>query len=353
MLIYVGAYTSAGGGIRCFRQDPGTGALAEVHPPTPAVDPSFLAWDAARANLYAVSESTGGVYAFERSDDGLLTSLGQQWTGGSDPCHLAVDPTGQFLVTANYSDGKVSVHPIDPDGALGERRDLIAHTGGGPDRERQEGPHAHMVAFRPSGASFLVTDLGTDHIHEYALSPDGAVQPLSAYPADAGSGPRHVAFHPTSDAVYVCGELDSSVLIYRPEGDGLTRAGRVAATAQAVQSRPDPGASLRSAGDPAPADRNYPSHIECSPDGRVVYVGNRGADCITVLQVTPEGLEPIADVPTGGAWPRHFAFVGDFLYVANQHSGTVTALRVDPATGVPGKPEVVAEVAEAACILPG
>jgi 6-phosphogluconolactonase len=335
MLIYVGAYTPAGGGIHCLRQDPGTGALTEVHPPTPAVDPSFLAWGATRANLYAVSESAGGVYGFARSDDGLLTSLGQQWTGGSDPCHLAVDPTGKFLVTANYGDGKVSVHPIDPDGSLGERRDLIAHTGSGPDPQRQNGPHAHMVAFRPSGGSFLVTDLGTDHIHEYALSPDGAVQPLSAYPADAGSGPRHIAFHPTSDAVYVCGELDSSVLIYLPDDDGLTRTGRVAATALAV-----------------PQVRNYPSHIECSPDGRVVYVGNRGADCVTVLQITPEGLEPIADVHVGGAWPRHFALAGDFLYVANQDSGTVTALRVDPATGVPGKAEVVAEVPAAACILP-
>jgi 6-phosphogluconolactonase (cycloisomerase 2 family) len=337
MLIYVGAYTSGDGGIGCYRQHPGTGALTEVHPPAPAVDPSFLAWspaDAARANLYAVSESAGGVQVFARSDDGLLTSLGQRWTGGSDPCHLAVDPTGRYLITANYGDGTVSVHPIEADGSLGERRDLIAHAGAGPDPERQEGPHAHMVAFRPGGASFLVTDLGTDHIHEYALSPDGAVLPLHAYPAEAGSGPRHLAFHPTSGAVYVAGELDSSVLIYHSAGEGLAHAARVAATAHPVEVR------------------NYPSHIVCSADGRVVYVGNRGADCITVLAVTPAGLAPVADIPSGGAWPRHFAIAGDFLYVANQDSGTVTALRIDSATGVPGKAEVVAEVPQAACILP-
>jgi len=334
MLIYVGAYTSIGGGIRCFEQDPATGALTETHPPTPAVDPSFLAWDAGRTTLYAVSESAGGVQAFARSDHGLLTALGQQWTGGTDPCHLVVDPTGQFLVTANYGSGSVSVHPIETDGALGERRDLIEHTGAGPDAERQEGPHAHMIAYRPSGGSFYVTDLGTDRIHEYALSPDGAILPVRAFDTTAGSGPRHVAIHPSSGAVYVTGELDSTVLIYRPQGDGVTPAGQVPATAE------------------PPAERNYPSHIACSADGRFVYVANRGADCVTVFAVTPAGLTAVADVPAGGRWPRHFAIVGDFLYVANQYSGTVTALRLDPATGVPGQPEVVAEVAEASCVLP-
>ncbi|NUT22973.1 MAG: lactonase family protein [Hamadaea sp.] len=335
MLIYVGAYTSTGGGIRCYEQDPSTGVLTEAHPPTTAVDPSFLAWDAARANLYAVSESTGGVEAFARSDHGLLTSLGQQWTGGTDPCHLVVDPTGRFLVTANYGTGSVSVHPIEADGSLGERRDLVEHGGSGPDAERQEGPHAHMIAYRPSGGSFYVTDLGTDQIHEYALSPDGAILPVRTIPAEAGSGPRHVAIHPTTGIVYVSAELDSSVLIYRPQGDGLTLTGKIAATAE------------------LPAERNYPSHIECSADGRFVYVGNRGADCVTVFEVTPDGLTPVIDVPAGGRWPRHFAVIGDFFYVANQYSGTVTAGRIDPATGVPDDLVVVAEVAEASCVLAG
>jgi 6-phosphogluconolactonase len=333
MLIYVGAYTSTGGGIRCFEQDPATGALSEIHPPVIAGDPSFLAWDADHEYLYAVSESTGGVQAFARSDHGLLTPLGQQWTGGTDPCHLAVDPTGRFLVTAHYGNGSVSVHPIQPDGTLADRRDLVQHGGSGPDPERQEGPHAHMIAYRPSGNSFYVTDLGTDQIHEYALSQDGAILPVRTFPADAGSGPRHLAIHPTTGAVYVSAELDSTVLIYRPQGDGLARTGRVSATAE------------------PPAERNYPSHIECSADGRFVYVGNRGADCVTVLEVTPEGLTPVLDVPSGGRWPRHFAIIGDFMYVANQYSGNVAALRLDPATGVPGRAEVVAEVPEASCVL--
>lgn len=335
MLIYVGAYTPEGGGVRCFRQDPHSGALTETHPPAPASDPSFLAWGQDGDYLYAVGETAGGLVSFARSGDGLLTPLNQEWTGGSSPCHLAVDPTGRFLVTANYGDGSVSVHPVETDGSLGPRRDLVAHAGKGPDPERQEGPHAHQIAYLPGGdGAFLVTDLGTDTLHEYALSPDGAVQPLRAAAADAGSGPRHVAFHPAADLVYVAGELDSSVLIYRRTTDGLERIGRANATVQ------------------VPAVRNYPSHIACSADGRFVYVGNRGANAISVLATHGEKLQPVADVASGGEWPRHFAIVGDFVYVANQDSGTVTALPLDPETGIPGEARVVADAPHASCILP-
>jgi len=54
--------------------------------------------------------------------------------------------------------------------------------------------------------------------------------------------------------------------------------------------------------------RNYPSEIELSADGRFLYVANRGADCITAFEVADDGtLRVIADVPSGGTWPRHFA----------------------------------------------
>ncbi|WP_027346498.1 lactonase family protein [Hamadaea tsunoensis] len=333
MLIYVGGYTSEPGeGIAVFDADPITGALVETFTRTTAVDPSFLAWNPAGDRLYAVSESTGGALAFARTETGLV-ALGEEWTGGVDPCHLVVDPSGSFLIIANYTSGSVSVHPIAADGSLAARRDLLTLRGSGPHPERQAGPHAHQIAYRPERGSFFVSDLGSDTVHEYALSSDGAVQPLGASPLTPGCGPRHIAFHPSNGLAYVAGELDSSVRVCRVRPGGLSELGSVPGTVTAVET-------------------NYPSHIRCSADGRFVYMGNRGADCLTVFAVTGETLTPLADVPTGGAWPRHFEIVGDFVYVANQDSNTVTALRIDPATGIPRSPAVVAEVPGAACILP-
>lgn len=334
MLIYVGAYTPEGhGGIGCFRPDPVSGALAEVHPVIDATDPSFLAWSPLQPALYAVSETSGGVLGFARTDGGHLTPLSQEWTGGSDPCHLTVDPSGRFLVTANYGDGTVSIHPIEPDGALGPRRDMVAFQGSGPHPERQTGPHAHMIAYRPAGGSFFVTDLGTDTIHEYALSPDGTVRPIGGTALRPGSGPRHLAFHPTADLAYVTGELDSTVAVFEVLPEGLQLLDTLSATVE------------------PPEGANYPSHIEVSPDGRFVYAANRGANCITSFAVDGEKLRPIADTPTGGKWPRHFAIIGDFLYVANQDSATVTALRVDPETGGLGEATVAARFPNPTCIL--
>jgi 6-phosphogluconolactonase len=334
MLIYVGAYTPEGrGGIGCFQPDPVSGTLAEVHPAVPATDPSFLAWSPAGLGFYAVSESAGEVLAFARTSGGHLTSLSVEWTGGADPCHLTVDPSGRYLVTANYGDGTVSVHPLDPDGSLGPRRDLVTFRGSGPDPERQAGPHAHMIAYRPSGGSFFVTDLGTDTIHEYALSPDGTLRPVGATPLRPGSGPRHLAYHPSAALAYVTGELDSTITVCEVLPEGLRPIDSVPATVDEFDGV------------------NYPSHIAVSADGRFVYAANRGADTITAYAVDGEKLRPMSDTPTGGEWPRHFAIVGDFLYVANQDSATVTALRVDPETGGLGVAAVAARFPNPTCIL--
>lgn len=339
MLIYVGAYTPDGwGGIGCFRQDPVSGVLGEVHPPVPATDPSFLAWSPPHAGrgdvLYAVSETAGDVLAFARTEAGQLSSLSVEWTGGTYPCHLTVDPSGRFLITANYGDGSISVHPIEPDGSLGPRRELISFHGRGPDPVRQLGPHAHMIAYRPGGGSFFVPDLGTDTIHEYALGPDATVRPIGDSSMPPGSGPRHLAYHPAAPLAYVTGELDSTVTVCEVLDEGLRPLESLPATVD------------------TPAGENYPSHIIVSEDGRFVYAANRGADCITAYAVDGAALRPLRDTPTGGKWPRHHAIIGDFLYVPNQNSATITALRIDPETGGLGEATVAASFPYPTCILP-
>ncbi len=52
--------------------------------------------------------------------------LGAGETGGAEPAHLAVDGSGRFLITANYTGGSISVHRLGPDGSIGERTDLVS-----------------------------------------------------------------------------------------------------------------------------------------------------------------------------------------------------------------------------------
>lgn len=82
--------------------------------------------------------------------------------------------------------------------------------------------------------------------------------------------------------------------------------------------------------------KNTTAEIGVAPDGRFVYVSNRGHDSIAIFAVADSGcLRLLGCEPTGGKRPRFFALNPDgaFLYAANQESDTVVAFAVDKARG--------------------
>src|SRR5690606_29142530 len=106
--------------------------------------------------LYAVNEignyegkSSGVVTAFSIGDDGGLSLLNQQPSGGAAPCHVVVDQSGRHVLCANYSGGNVMSLPIQDDGRLGEPTSLIQHKGSSVNPNRQKAPHAHSINVDP------------------------------------------------------------------------------------------------------------------------------------------------------------------------------------------------------------
>src|SRR3954447_4461413 len=173
--LFVGCYTGEKGGegegIALLRRDSASGVLTRLGVAARTPSPSFLAQHPTLPILYAVNEldADGTVSAFTVAADGELSPLSVQPTGGSDPAHLSVTPDGRFLLVANYSSGSVAVHPLDAEGAPGERFDLLDLAGSGPDAERQDGPHAHMVV--PDRDCVLIADLGADRVWRARLDP--------------------------------------------------------------------------------------------------------------------------------------------------------------------------------------
>ena len=87
----------------------------------------------------------------------------------------------------------------------------IQHEGTlGPHNERQEGPHAHQTYLLPDN-HFLSADLGLDQIKVYKIEDDSALKKVAELKLPAGSGPRHLAFHPNNQYFYVFGELDNTI----------------------------------------------------------------------------------------------------------------------------------------------
>lgn len=333
---YLGCYTARGGkptgatGISLIDQNDG---LLGVRPGPPAINPTYLTLSADSQILYAAVEVAegGAIAAYRRDGDGLAALGTPQLTGGTRSCHVSVHPDG-YVLSADYGDGSLAVHPIGGDGEPGERTDLVRLTGSGPDPDRQEAPHAHMIMPTPDGRYILAIDLGTDSIYRYTLD-GGRLREDAVVHVHSGAGPRHLAFHPTRPYAYIANELDSTVSVLDLDEFNVT---------SHVPSSPADGDGP-----------SQPSAIRVSPDGRFCYVANRGVDTIAVLPIAADGATLRFDttVPCGGEHPRDMTLNGDFLYSANQFSNTVTQFRVDATTGVPAPIGEPVETPAPACLV--
>ena len=99
---------------------------------------------------------------------GTLRPLNDQSTHGAAPCYVSLDPSGRYVLVANYSGGTVAVLPIAAGGRL-EAATCVIHYQGSSIRPEQEGPHPHMIRPSADGRFVLVTDLGTDQVLVYRL----------------------------------------------------------------------------------------------------------------------------------------------------------------------------------------
>lgn len=333
---FIGSFTSAGGrGVTAVAVDPDTGALTVLAATDAVPDPSFLTVGPASATgvrlLYAVSEtSDGAAAAWEIGDDGLRPAGPVRSVDGSSPTHLAL-ATGH-LVTANYGSGSVTALPVRADGSLGPAASVLRHEGSGPDTGRQAGPHAHQVLADPSGNWVLSVDLGTDSVRVCALDPrTGSLRLHGETAMRPGSGPRHMAFHPSGGHAYVLNELEPTVTVCR--WDAAT--GRL----EPLGETPVLPHDVDSEGVTAGGARTYPSEVVVSHDGRFLWTANRGHDSISVLTLDETAEKPLlaAAVGCGGQWPRDLTLdpSGQWLYVANEHSGNVSWFAVDAETGIP------------------
>ncbi|HEY9524680.1 MAG TPA: lactonase family protein [Thermopolyspora sp.] len=337
LVLYVGCYTAESGGkgegISAVAVDPESGVAVRLGVVAPCASPSYLAWHPRLPVLYAVHEQAdGGIGAWWVESATSLRPLGAWPTGGAEPCHIAVDPHGRHLVVTNYGSGSVALHPLDETGAVGERTDLLAHEGSGPDPDRQAGPHTHMSRFAGDDGSLLVVDLGCDAVFRHRVDEHTGRLTTTGDPVrtSPGAGPRHIAID-GSGRWYLSCELDGSVtFIDRPTVDPVPAS---------VPASDHAGARA-------------PAEITLSADGRHLYVSNRGPDTVSTFDLAGDRPRMVAEVPTGGHWPRHFAISGDLMFVANERSHSLTTFRIDPYTGEPHPIGAPLETPSPTCVLP-
>jgi 6-phosphogluconolactonase len=350
LLVYVGTYTSGKSvGIYLYRLGLGDGSLKHAGTTEGVVNPSYLTIDRARRRLFAVNEveqfegsPSGAVSAFEIDPKGgALRLLNRRRSMGGAPCYVTASQSSRFVLVANYMGGNVAVLPVLKDGSLGEAVHVEQFKGSGPNRERQEAPHAHCVLLDGANEHAYACDLGTDRVMAYRFDRrTGRLTPNSqpSVSLKPGAGPRHMALHPQGRAAYVLNELDATVTVFALDPRrGTLRELETVATLPADFKGP-----------------NTSADIHVAPGGKFLYCSNRGHDSIAAFRIDPSTgrLTLLGHTPTGGKNPRNFAIdpTGAFLLAANQKSDNVVTFRIDPQTGALSPTGHSAEIPAPVCL---
>jgi 6-phosphogluconolactonase len=356
-LVYAGTYTTKtdSKGIYAYRFDAASGQLSAIGLAAESGDPSFVAVHPSGKYLYSVNEvgsfggsSSGAVSAFAIDRQiGKLTFLNQVATRGAGPCHVSLDSTGKFVLVANYDGGSVAVFPVQADGSLGKNSAFVQHAGSGPNKERQEAPHAHWIGTSPDNRFALAVDLGLDEVLIYRFdSSNGSLTPNDPPFAkvNPGAGPRHLAFRRDGKFAYVLSEMENAVttFTYSQKSGSLS-------VLQTVSTLPKDYSGPKEA-----------AEVIVHPTGKFLYASNRaGVDSITAFAIDPAkgALLLVGQYSTKGKTPRHFAIdpTGTFLLAANEESNNIVIFKIDPATGALTPTGQAVEVPSPVCItfVPG
>ncbi|MCP9770387.1 lactonase family protein [Lacihabitans sp. LS3-19] len=319
----VGTYSkNKSQGIYFCSFDPASGETKIISASDTLDNPSFLTISDDQKHVYTVCETDGGsaeALNFDRKT-GKFDKLNIQNSGGAHPCHIALDKTGKWIFTGNYTGGTVGVLAVNADGTLGEVVQTIQQTGTGPNKGRQEKSHVHSVNISPDNKNLYVANLGTDELYNYSFDEQtGKLTESQRIHLSAGSGPRHFEFHPTLPFAYVIQELTGKVTQFKIDSGNLT-------VIEEVSTLP-----VDFTGDNACAD------IHISPDGMFLYGSNRFLDTIVSFSIDSKTgkLSQLSQTPVNGEVPRNFGISpdGKYIFVANQKTDNIVVFERNQKTG--------------------
>jgi len=284
--------------------------------------------------LYAGLRSSREISTFRIDEKSKQITLLNTISLDADTCYIATDKTGKYLLSAYYGAGKVTVHAIGEDKTV---QDELIQT-------VETAPHAHYIETDVSNRFvFVPHTVPANAIYQFHFDPDTGVlteNPFGNSNPDEPVGPRHHCEHPNKPIFYFSNEQGSSVSAYNlQKGD----------TEASISKSGDPDYTVHDAPgllwefqtlSTLPADfeeHNSCAQIHIDPQGKFLYVTNRGHDSIAMFSIDEESGELTAlgqqlTEPT----PRVFNIdeTGNFLFAGGQGSGKLATYRIDRESGV-------------------
>lgn len=318
---YIGTNTvGKDGGIRVVRADSATGQLTVIQKLNNfdeacyfAVSPRRRLLVSARSNPAALSPYKGMVSTTRILADGTLAPINAiPAVSRKSPCHICVSPDGHFVYASHYMEGRATVFGIDEYGAVWGPIQVVQFEGSGFNL-RQKSPHIHFGCFTPDGKYVCLVDLGLDTIHVFETNEDGLLVNREDVPVVPGAGARHMVFSRDGSYCWVVSEMGCLATGFAYSDGNFKQIGTV----------PIFGGDIAS-------EKMSASAIRISPDGKLLFAGNRFVNNIAVFKIHPNGaVTRTANVPC--PFPRDMNILPDgrFLYVCGEEENCVAVYGID------------------------
>ena len=319
--VYIGTFST---NMFSFLFDPETLEIEDLHAINdPGGRSAYLALDKEEKYLYVANEwmdGDGGIAAFRLVEGGDPVFLNAVYSYGQGPAQVStMKAYGKtFVLGAGVFEGDVMVCPTAEDGSLLP----FSHYFKIVDVEKKaEKGKAHGIEAIPGTNFAIVPDTLNGQIYTFELTPEGKLEKRFVFDDPGVRCPRHMTFSKDGTKLYFVTERANSLEVFdinRETGE-LTHVSH-------TPTLPDDftGDSMASG-------------IHRSPDGRFVYVSNRGFNSIAAFRVEGDKVERTGFACEDIEWPREFLITpdGEFLFVGNQEKATVAIFRIDHETGVP------------------
>lgn len=330
----VSLYASVGAGVTQYDMDVEAAALTRRGTVSLPANVQYAWPHVSRQFLYiATSDSESGmgragnthhVTALRIGADGALSAHGAPTPLPTRPIHMATDVASRFVLVAFNNPGAIRVYRINADGTPGDevkQSDSI-----------DPGIFPHHVRATPDNRQVILVARGHDaadgkpeepgslklfDFKDGVLSNEVSIAPDGGY----GFGPRHLDFHPAKPWVFVSLERQNAVDLFELK-DGVLSAG--------PQFRK--GTLSR-----APVGRAAVGTVRVHPDGRTVYVANRGSNAagensMAVCAIDQATGEPnlVQHIDTHGVHPRTFHIdpSGRLMAVAHITGAALSLFRI-------------------------
>ncbi|WP_122448934.1 lactonase family protein [Pseudomonas viridiflava] len=304
-------------------------------------NPSWLTLSKDQRHLFAVNENgpgqkdvVGKVSSFAIDPKTRqITPINQVQSRGEEPTHSSLSYDGRYLFVANYAvnpdpGGALTVVPVGKDGTLSEAVQVLPlGPGSKVNSERQLSSHVHLAVPTPDNKYVVSADLGADKLFVYRYDANQAkpLQPakVPTVQLPGGSGPRHTLFSADGKHAWLVLEMTAQVAVFDYHDGGFKQTQLVDMKNKGVEEKNGGGA------------------LHTSPDGKFLYVTNRGdANQVVVFRIDQASgkLEEIQRRSLEGKEPREFAFdpTGKFMLFANQKSNQIVTVRRDLQSGMIG-----------------